>query len=142
MLISVVDDNSPGSGMGSSKSFNQSAFRIRPIRFITHDAECLDTALSHGILAIYQKPLRCLILLHCGETFCLICLGEIDSHTSKGALPCPSCRQVIKVPHSGVAKLVDNSAIFGLVTRRQEESEVGIYCEKHADEKLKFFCNS
>ena len=29
--------------------------------YTRHEAECLDTALSHCILAIYHKPLRCLI---------------------------------------------------------------------------------
>ena len=28
-----------------------------------HNVECLDTALSRGILAIYNKPLRCLIAI-------------------------------------------------------------------------------
>jgi hypothetical protein len=30
---------------------------------VQHNEECLDTALSRGILAIYHKPLRCLIAI-------------------------------------------------------------------------------
>ena len=36
----------------------------RPSAVLMHDnAECLDTALSRGILTIYHKPPRCLIAI-------------------------------------------------------------------------------
>ena len=35
----------------------------RLMTVLMRNAECLDAALNHGILAIYHKPLRCLIAI-------------------------------------------------------------------------------
>ncbi|KAK7093735.1 uncharacterized protein [Littorina saxatilis] len=95
------------------------------------DVDSLSCALC---LEIFTSPK----ILPCAHTYCEKCLGHLVESTQRDTFPCPSCREVIKVPHAGVSAFKAN---FYIKAEDLDKARKGLFCKVHPGRELELYCS-
>ena len=81
--------------------------------------------------------------LPCLHAFCLKCLeGYFNDKHPGDEVPCPLCKREFQIPPDGPGGLQHHFIVQRLVDVRKAsiEETVGVWCNKHNDERVKLYC--
>jgi len=77
-------------------------------------------------------------VLPCGHTFCFKCINQCRGNRQPGqSMPCPFCRNAFTTLPNELPK---NYSVENILGKMKESAESTVYCDQHADEKIKIYC--